>query len=81
MREELLDLLETTCPKIDFENEEALIDDGLLDSYAVLSIIAAISEKYDVEFDADDVLPETLNNLDCICTLVQTLLDRKANAQ
>ena len=81
MREELLDLLETTCPKIDFENEDALIDDGLLDSYAVLSIIAAISEKYDVEFDADDVLPETLNNLDCICTLVQTLLDRKANAR
>lgn len=80
MREELLDLLETTCPKIDFENEDALIDDGLLDSYAVLSIIAAISEKYDVEFEADDVLPETLNNLDCICTLVQTLLDRKANA-
>ena len=80
MREELLDLLEATCPKIDFENEDALIDDGLLDSYAVLSIIAAISEKYDVEFDADDVLPETLNNLDCICTLVQTLLDRKANA-
>ncbi len=81
MREELLDLLETTCPKIDFENENALIDDGLMDSYAVLSIIAAISEKYDVEFDADDVLPETLNNLDCICTLVQTLLDRKANAR
>ncbi len=81
MREELLKLLEGTCPKVDFANENALVDDGLLDSYAVLSIISAISEEYDVEFEADDILPETLNNLDSICQLVQTLLDRKANAK
>ncbi len=78
MREKLLELLEKTCPKVDFVNETALIDDGLLDSYSVLSIIAAISEEYDVEFEADDILPETLNSLDSIIKLVQTLLDRKA---
>ncbi|SKB66972.1 hypothetical protein SAMN06296386_103307 [Lachnospiraceae bacterium] len=77
MRDEILKLLEETCPTIDFENEDALIDDGLLDSYAVLSIIGAISEKYDIEFEADDVLPETFNNLDCITKLVQEILERK----
>ncbi|MCR4745473.1 MAG: acyl carrier protein [Lachnospiraceae bacterium] len=80
MRDELLKLLENTCPTVDFLNEKSLIDDGILDSYAVLSILAAITEEYDVEFEADDVLPETLNNFDSICDLVQKLLDRKASS-
>ena len=80
MRDELLKLLENTCPTVDFLNEISLIDDGILDSYAVLSILAAITEEYDVEFEADDVLPETLNNFDSICDLVQKLLDRKASS-
>ena len=80
MREELIKLLSSICPEVDFENEKALIDDAILDSHAVLSILAAISETYDVEFEADDVMPETLNNIDSICTLVQTLLDRKASS-
>ncbi len=79
MREELIKLLTGICPEVDFENEKALIDDGLLDSHAVLSILAAVSETYDVEFEADDIMPETLNNIDSICILVQTLLDRKAS--
>ena len=81
MRDELLKLLENTCPTVDFSKEKSLIDDGVLDSYAVLSILAAITEKYDVEFEADDVLPETLNNFDSIYDLVQRLLDRKASSK
>ena len=80
MREELIKLLSSICPEVDFENEKALIDDAILDSHAVLSILAAISETYDVEFEADDVMPETLNDIDSICTLVQTLFDRKASS-
>ncbi len=78
MRDEILEILKNVCPTVDFENEKALIDDGLLDSHAVLSIIGAFMDTYDVEFEADDILPETLNNLDRICDLVKTLLDRKA---
>ena len=65
MREELIKLLTGICPEVDFENEKALIDDGLLDSHAVLSILAAVSETYDVEFEADDIMPETITVMGC----------------
>ncbi len=78
MREELLKLLEEICPMVDFKNEKGLIDNGKLESFAVLSILAAISEKYDIEFEADDILPEYLNDIDSICNMVQAVIDRKA---
>lgn len=81
MREELLELLGNTCPKVDFANEKDLIDNGKLDSFAVLSILAVISEKYDIEFEADDILPENLNDFESIYNLVQTVIGRKASSK
>ena len=81
MRDELLKLLEKTCPKVDFENEKDLIENGRLDSFAVLSILAVISEKYDIEFEADDILPENLNDFESIYKLVNTVLERKASGK
>lgn len=81
MRDELLKLLEKTCPKVDFKNEKDLIENGRLDSFAVLSILAVISEKYDIEFEADDILPENLNDFESIYKLVNTVLERKASGK
>ena len=81
MRDELLELLSKTCPKVDFLNEKDLIEKGKLDSFAVLSILAVVSQKYDVEFEADDILPENLNDFESIYKLVNTVLDRKASGK
>ena len=37
--EELIELLEEIQPDADFENCDTLIDDGILDSFAILSIV------------------------------------------
>ena len=36
--EELIELLEEIQPDADFENCDTLIDDGILDSFAILSL-------------------------------------------
>ena len=38
--EELIELLEEIQPDADFENCDTLIDDGILDSFAILSIVS-----------------------------------------
>ena len=38
--EELMELLEEIQPVADFENFYTLIDDGILDSFAILSIVS-----------------------------------------
>ena len=47
--DELLRILSETCPGIDFENEKALIDDGLLDSL----ILLLLSRDYGCIFSGD----------------------------
>ena len=44
--EKLLQLLAEIRPDVDFENETALIDDGILDSFDVVSIISSIDDEY-----------------------------------
>lgn len=74
MKERILKLLEGIQPDIDFENETALIDDSLLESFDVIQIVTSLMDEFDIFIDADDIEPENLNSLDAICTMVERKL-------
>ncbi|MBR0140604.1 MAG: acyl carrier protein [Firmicutes bacterium] len=74
MREKVLALLQETCPGIDFENEKALIDDELLASLDIITIVSELMYRFGVELDVDDLLPENFNDLDAITALVEERL-------
>ena len=46
--EDFIKTLKGVKPDIDFEHETALVDDGLLESLDIISIISEISEVYGV---------------------------------
>ena len=60
--ERLLEILEEVSPDVDFENTTTLIDDGLLDSFAILEIVGEINDEFDVEITAPDIIPENFNS-------------------
>lgn len=74
MREEILEILTEICPDVNFEEETALIDESVLDSFAVIQIVTEIMEHFNIYIDADDIEPENLNSLDAICQMVQNKL-------
>lgn len=45
---ELLEILETCCPDVDFEHETALIDDGILTSLDIVMIVGELNDAYDI---------------------------------
>ena len=71
--EELLDILNGMHPDVDFESEEALIDDGILDSLDIVSLIAEISETFDVAITAKDIIPENFNSAKALWALIERL--------
>ena len=75
MREQILDILKEINPDIDYENETALIDDELLDSFSIIRLISELMDAFDIELDADDIEPENLNNLDNMVLLVKSKQD------
>ena len=44
--EKLLEILEDIQPDADFDTCETLIDDGVLDSFAILSIVSELQEEF-----------------------------------
>ena len=71
--ERLLEILEEVSPDVDFENTTTLIDDGLLDSFAILEIVGEINDEFDVEITAPDIIPENFNSTKAIWALVERL--------
>lgn len=75
--EQLLEILKGIRPDVDFENEKELIDDGILDSFDVVSIISEIDEKLGVQIRITELDPENFNSVESIWDIVQGLKGNK----
>lgn len=71
--EELLNLLKEVRPDVDFENETELIDDGILDSMDVVSIISSIDDVFGVQIRITELDPENFNSVENLWNLIQSL--------
>ena len=71
-KKKLLGILEDICPDVDFENEENLIDDGLIESLDIVQIVNEIKAEFDVEITVDDLLPENFNSADAMLAMIES---------
>lgn len=75
MLDTLLDLLAEVRDDIDFESCDTLIDDGILESFDILQIVAAINEEFDVEIPALQIIPENFNSAEAMLDMIKRLQD------
>ena len=73
MREDLMEILTELRPEVDFATETQLIDDGILDSFDLVSLIGEINDSFDVEISFDGIGPENFNSVEALETVVQKL--------
>ena len=67
---ELMRILEETCPGVDFTDGTALIDDGILTSLDIVTIVSELMEGFEVEISVDDLVPENFNTVQAIWDLI-----------
>lgn len=75
--EKLLEALAEVDEDIDFANECALIDDGVIDSLTLTQIIAAINDAFGVRIVTGDLEPENFNSAQAMLKLVYRYQERK----
>lgn len=75
-RKDLMEILQGIRPEIDFETETALIDDQLLDSFDIISIVSEINDIFDISINVNDLLPENFNSADAILALIIRLQEQ-----
>lgn len=73
--EALIDILMDLHPEVDFETCTTLIDDKILDSFDIISIITEVNTEYDVAIPAEEIIPENFNSAEALFELIEKLLD------
>ena len=71
--DKLLEILEGVKPDVDFRECKTLIDDGILDSFSILSIVGEVNDEFDVEISAPDIVPENFNSAEALWALIESL--------
>ena len=73
MKERILEILSEALPQIDFTASDSLVDDGILDSLSIVTLVSELSLEYGIIFDLEELTPENLNSIDAIVETVKNL--------
>ena len=75
--ERILEILTSIRGDIDFEKETRLIDDGILDSFDIVTVVAELCDEFDITITADQLEPENFNSAAAMLALVNSILDEE----
>lgn len=73
--EKLMEILEELRPDVDFENEDSLVDGGVLDSFDIVALVGELNDEFDIEVKPSDLVPANFNSAKAIYALVEKLQD------
>lgn len=71
--EKLIEILQGIEDGVDYENCTTLIDEGYLDSLAIISLVAEIEEEFDVQIPTVEIVPSNFNSAKALWSLIQRL--------
>lgn len=73
--EDIVEILRSLHPEVDFETCDRLIDGKILDSFDIVTIIAEIEDRFDVVITAEKITPAHFNSAQALYALVRELED------
>jgi acyl carrier protein len=68
---DLLTILKTIRPELDFAASGDFIEDGLLDSFDVVTLVGTLDKTYNISISGADIVPENFKNLETITALLR----------
>jgi len=69
----ILTILRDLHANVDWANEKALADDGLLDSFDIITLVNELNDCFDVEIGLEQLEPENFNTVGAMAALVKSL--------
>lgn len=65
----------TDAAKSNLGNEDSLLEAGIIDSLGIVKILTFLNDKFDVNVDDQDVIPENFETINAISSYI----DKKKN--
>lgn len=71
MKEEIISILNDLRPEFDFSDDVNFIEEGMLDSFDVVSLVDELESQFNIKINGTDVIAENFSTLDKIEALVK----------
>ncbi len=75
MKEKVIEILNSVKSGADYENETQIIDKGILQSFDIIKLVGLLSDEFDVDITAAELVPENFNSADAIVSMIEELED------
>ncbi len=67
----VLEILQEIRPEFDFTSSRDFMADGMLDSFDMVTLVAALDKTYGISIPGTDIVPENFANLEAISNLLR----------
>ena len=71
MQQQIIEILKEIRPEFEFEGVENFFEEGMLDSFDLMTLVATLEERFSTKIDGTDILPENFMNVDAIAALIE----------
>lgn len=75
MEQSILRILEELHPEIDVGSCERLVDDGVLDSMDIVTLVSELNAAFGVRIPAAEILPDRFNSVRALADMLRRLDD------
>lgn len=71
LQEKIIKMLQQINEDIMLYDGMDMIEDGIIDSLEIMEIASEAEKEFDIEFDANDILPENFTCVNSIISLIR----------
>lgn len=73
--DELLTILKDLKPGVDFMHEDDLVEDGVLTSLEIMTLVVEICGEFGIDISPLDIVPENFKSIHTIYALITRISD------
>ncbi len=70
MKKKIIEILKEIRPEFDFSGDVNFIEQGMLDSFDIVSLVVALDSAFKISIDGMDIMPENFSSVDRIAGLL-----------
>lgn len=76
-RDNLIKILQSVNSEVDYDNETALITNGVIDSLTFVMIFTEITEEFGIEIPLEKVIPVNFDSVEAMLQLIENVTTDK----
>jgi len=71
MKKRILDILQDIRPEFNFNDDVNFIEQGMLDSFDIVSLVTSLESEFGILIDGLDIIPENFESIRSIILLLE----------